>query len=153
MIFFLIFFFYYLFIVFWVHCNCLQRHQKRAPNPTSDGCEPPCGCWELNSGPLEEQSVLLTLSHLSSPYPMIFNTYYDCTCQWLSSVMFLSCLWNGVSLCSQRSACQCLPIKVVWHRTWHKEHFRSNMSAHVYNPSPGDVEAGRLGVQGHPRLA
>jgi hypothetical protein len=26
----------------------------------SDGCEPPCGCWELNSGPLEEQSVLTT---------------------------------------------------------------------------------------------
>jgi hypothetical protein len=25
-----------------------------------DGCEPPCGCWELNSGPLEELSVLLT---------------------------------------------------------------------------------------------
>jgi hypothetical protein len=23
------------------------------------GCEPPCGCWDLNSGPLEEQSVLL----------------------------------------------------------------------------------------------
>jgi hypothetical protein len=25
-----------------------------------DGCEPPCGCWDLNSGPLEEQSMLLT---------------------------------------------------------------------------------------------
>jgi hypothetical protein len=25
-----------------------------------DGCEPPCGCWELNSGPLEDESVLLT---------------------------------------------------------------------------------------------
>ena len=25
----------------------------------TDGCEPPCGCWELNSGPPEEQSVLL----------------------------------------------------------------------------------------------
>jgi hypothetical protein len=25
-----------------------------------DDYEPPCGCWELNSGPLEEQSVLLT---------------------------------------------------------------------------------------------
>jgi hypothetical protein len=25
-----------------------------------DGCEPPRGCWDLNSGPLEEQSVLLT---------------------------------------------------------------------------------------------
>jgi hypothetical protein len=24
------------------------------------GCEPPCGCWELNSGPPEDQSVLLT---------------------------------------------------------------------------------------------
>jgi hypothetical protein len=26
----------------------------------TDGCEPPYGCWELNSGPVEEQSVLLT---------------------------------------------------------------------------------------------
>jgi hypothetical protein len=26
----------------------------------TDSCELPCGCWELNSGPLEEQSVLLT---------------------------------------------------------------------------------------------
>jgi hypothetical protein len=25
-----------------------------------DGCEPSCGCRELNSGPSEEQSVLLT---------------------------------------------------------------------------------------------
>ena len=25
-----------------------------------DGCEPPCVCWDLNSGSLEEQSVLLT---------------------------------------------------------------------------------------------
>ena len=26
----------------------------------TDGCEPPCSCWGLNSGPKEEQSVLLT---------------------------------------------------------------------------------------------
>ena len=44
----------------WVHCGCLQTHQKRASDLSTDGCEPPCGCWELNSGPLEEQSVLLT---------------------------------------------------------------------------------------------
>jgi hypothetical protein len=44
----------------WVHGRCLQTHQKRASDPITDGCEPPCGCWELNSGPLEEQSVLLT---------------------------------------------------------------------------------------------
>jgi hypothetical protein len=35
-------------------------HQRRASDSITDGCEPPCGCWELNSGPLEEQSVLLT---------------------------------------------------------------------------------------------
>ena len=30
------------------------------PDLIIDGCEPPFGGWELNSGPLEEQSVLLT---------------------------------------------------------------------------------------------
>ena len=25
-----------------------------------DGCEPSCGCWKLNTGPLGEQLVLLT---------------------------------------------------------------------------------------------
>lgn len=29
-------------------------------DPITDGCELPCGCWELTSGPLEEQAVLLT---------------------------------------------------------------------------------------------
>jgi hypothetical protein len=43
----------------WVHSSWLQTHQKRAPDPITDGCEPPCGCWELNLGPSEEQSVLL----------------------------------------------------------------------------------------------
>jgi hypothetical protein len=37
-----------------------RPNQKRASDPITDGCEPPCGCWELNSGHLEEQSVLLT---------------------------------------------------------------------------------------------
>ena len=43
-----------------VHCNSLQTHQKRASDPITDGCESRCGCWKLNLGPLEEQSVLLT---------------------------------------------------------------------------------------------
>ena len=34
--------------------------QKRAPDLTIDGYESPRGYWELNSGPLEEQPVLLT---------------------------------------------------------------------------------------------
>jgi hypothetical protein len=44
----------------WVHFHCLQIHQKKVTEFITDICEPPCGCWELNSGPLEEQSVLLT---------------------------------------------------------------------------------------------
>jgi cbb3-type cytochrome oxidase subunit 3 len=43
-----------------VLCHSLQTHQKRASDHIADGCAPPCGCWELNSGPLEEQPVLLT---------------------------------------------------------------------------------------------
>jgi hypothetical protein len=37
-----------------------DTHQKMASDPITDGGDPPCGCWELNSGPLEEQSVLFT---------------------------------------------------------------------------------------------
>jgi hypothetical protein len=35
-------------------------HQKRATDLITDGCELPCVCWDLNSGPSEEQWVLLT---------------------------------------------------------------------------------------------
>jgi hypothetical protein len=57
--------------------------QKRALDPLIDGCEPPCGCWELNSGPLEEQSVLLTIGISSAPSPpvgffvFVFETRFD----------------------------------------------------------------------------
>jgi hypothetical protein len=41
-------------------------------DPITDGCEPPCGCWELNSGPLEEQSVLLTAEPSFQPLLALF---------------------------------------------------------------------------------
>jgi len=50
---------FYLFIIY-KYTVAVQTHQKRASDLITDGCEPPCGCWDLNSGPLEEQSVLLT---------------------------------------------------------------------------------------------
>jgi hypothetical protein len=60
----------YLFNVY-EYTSYLQTHQKGALDPITDGCEPPCGCWELKSGPLEEQSVLLTAepSLHPTPYP------------------------------------------------------------------------------------
>jgi hypothetical protein len=41
--------------------------------PITDGCEPPCGCWDLNSEPLEEQSVLLTTQPSLQPDFEIFE--------------------------------------------------------------------------------
>jgi hypothetical protein len=43
-------------------CRWLLR-PERASDPlelVTDACEPPCECWELNPGPLEDQLVLLT---------------------------------------------------------------------------------------------
>ncbi|CAO2613549.1 hypothetical protein LEMLEM_LOCUS16128 [Lemmus lemmus] len=36
----------------------------------TDSCELPCGCWELNPGPREEQSVLLTTE------PSLHSNYF-----------------------------------------------------------------------------
>jgi len=41
-------------------CRVIYFMYLRTSDPITDGCEPPCGCWDLNSGLLQEQSVLLT---------------------------------------------------------------------------------------------
>lgn len=56
----------YLFICLFIYyaysvlLACIPTGQKGAPDLIMDGCESPRGCWELNSGPREEQPVLLT---------------------------------------------------------------------------------------------
>ena len=57
----------------WVHWHCLQTHQERASDPTTDGCEPLCGCWDLNSGPLSSP-CFYPLSHLSSPVYLFWDS-------------------------------------------------------------------------------
>ena len=47
--------------------------QKKARDFITDGCEPLCGCWGLNSGPLKEQLVLLTSE--PSLQPPAFSYY------------------------------------------------------------------------------
>jgi hypothetical protein len=42
-------------------------HQKRASDHIIDYCEPPCGCWELNSRPPEEHPVLLSAERTLQP--------------------------------------------------------------------------------------
>jgi hypothetical protein len=43
----------YLFHVYEYTVNVFRHTRRR-------GCESLCGCWDLNSGPLEEHSLLLT---------------------------------------------------------------------------------------------
>ena len=73
----------------WVHCSCLQTHQQRVSDLITDGRELPCGCWKLNSGPLEEQLVLLTTEpSLSSSHSQRFLTS---SCPLTSFVLGVRC--------------------------------------------------------------
>ena len=54
---------------------CLPAGQKRAPDLITDCCEPPCGCWELNSEPLEEPPVLLTAEPSLQPCLLVFEIH------------------------------------------------------------------------------
>jgi hypothetical protein len=49
----------YLFYVY-EYTIALFRDTRRGHQIPLHGCEPPCGCWKLNTGLLKEQSVLLT---------------------------------------------------------------------------------------------
>ena len=46
-------------------------------SPLTDGCEPPCGCWDLNSVPLEEQSALLTAEPSHQPHRHPLNIWTE----------------------------------------------------------------------------
>jgi hypothetical protein len=57
----------------------------------TDGCEPPCGCWDLNSGPSEEQSVLLTTEPSLQSYMVDFDglLYVEPSLNLLYKVFFI----------------------------------------------------------------
>jgi hypothetical protein len=61
-------------LILGAHCSCLQTHQKNASDPIADGCKPPYGSWELNTGPLKEESVLLTTETSLQPQIPILKT-------------------------------------------------------------------------------
>jgi hypothetical protein len=44
---------------------------EEVSDPVTDGCELPCDCSELNSRPLEEQSVLLTAEPSLQPPKLV----------------------------------------------------------------------------------
>ena len=58
----------------------------------TDNCKLPCGCWELNSGPLEEQPMLLTVESSFQPLALHFLAIMHSTM--ISTEMWLS-LWHA----------------------------------------------------------
>lgn len=46
-------------MIFYLHV-CLREGVRSPETGMTDSYELPCGCWELNPGPLEEQPVVLT---------------------------------------------------------------------------------------------
>jgi hypothetical protein len=87
-----------------VHCYSLQTHQKRALDPIADGYEPPCGYWELNSGPLEEQSVLLITKLSLQPQ---CKTLLRVKTLSLGKFVVSKCLWSHYLGCGDN---QGLPV-------------------------------------------
>ena len=82
-------FFCFLFYLFIIICKYTVAG-FRCTRKGQGGCEPPCGCWDLNSGPLEEQSVLLPTEPSRQPrndfYKKPFISCWDMW-DWLSLVM------------------------------------------------------------------
>jgi hypothetical protein len=52
--------FVYLYALVFCLDLCLCEGVRSPGTGIIDNCELPCGCWELNPGPLEEQPVLST---------------------------------------------------------------------------------------------
>ena len=73
--------FYFGFILcIWVHYSYLQTHQKRALDTITDGCEPPCGFWDLNSGPSGRAVSALNYWAISPALGFYFLTFFFFTC-------------------------------------------------------------------------
>jgi hypothetical protein len=77
-----------------------------------DGYEPPCGCWDLNSGPSEEQSVFLTAEPSLQP-----KKEFLILCVWVFMfVLFLFLIFalvfqDRISLCSPVSPGTCCMVQ------------------------------------------
>lgn len=57
----------YIYYVCSVLSVCFRACQKRVSYVIIDDCQPPSGCWEQNSGPLEEQLIRLTSESFLQP--------------------------------------------------------------------------------------
>jgi hypothetical protein len=68
--------------IYFMYVSTLLLSSDTPEDPITDGCEPLCGYWELNSGPLEEQSVLLiTKPSLQAQLKVLIGLESQCTAE------------------------------------------------------------------------
>ena len=102
-------------------------HQKRASDLIMGHCEPPCGCWDLNSGTLEEHSVLLPAEPSLQPlFFYIFQTFY------MGSGPSLQQCWLPVSFNFRVTTLLILCLYFLLTFAWHIfPHKKKNVSGHT----------------------
>ena len=62
-----------------IHCRCLQTHQKRASDLIKRWLSATMCCWDVNSRPSEEQSVLVTTEpSLQHQHSFVFLFFVFC---------------------------------------------------------------------------
>jgi hypothetical protein len=74
----------------------LQTQRQKASDSITDGCEPPCGWWELNSGPLEEQSVLETVESSLQPLAVVCVTFSGVVLSLILSLFIFNIFFKGL---------------------------------------------------------
>ena len=74
-------------IYFYVHL-CLHEDARSPETWIRDSCELPCGCWEGNQGPLEEQPVLLTCEPFLQPPRCCFNSSKETVFHLYAEIIF-----------------------------------------------------------------
>lgn len=78
---------------------CLCEGVGSPETVNTDSCELPCGCWELNPGPLEEQPGLLRAEPSLQPPPKILLPQKDkmsANMQYRLTKSSLLLTWHGL---------------------------------------------------------
>lgn len=76
-------FYFYVYDCFAYISTHVWRSEEGIRSPETEvtgGCEPPCRCWEPNSGPLQEQQMHLTAKHAMVHVPSHGHDAHVFTC-------------------------------------------------------------------------
>jgi hypothetical protein len=119
------------FLKIFIYFMCMSILSSCSPEADigsrSRWCEPPCGCWALNSGPLEEKSVLLATEPSFQP-PCISYFYIAVTLYQINKILGY---W-GSELRSSYLTAITMGIGKVSHYSQRVGHTHGQLPAHTF---------------------